>query len=45
MWKVDPKDYPTHKPKLDHIHIYIKNMSVIVELFYGTWGRRKRKRE
>jgi hypothetical protein len=31
--------------KHDLVYIYIENMFVIVEIFYGTWGRRERKRE
>jgi hypothetical protein len=45
LWKIDPKDNGIHKNKHDHIHIYIENMFVIVELLYGTLGRRERKRE
>jgi hypothetical protein len=45
MWKIDSTDKCTYKSKHDHIHTYIENMSVIVELFYGTQGRRERKRE
>jgi hypothetical protein len=45
MWKIDPKDKYIHKNKHDHIQIYMKNMFTIVELPYGTWGRRGGKRE
>jgi hypothetical protein len=45
MWKIDSTDKCTYKSKHDHIHTYIENMSVIVELLYGTQGRRERKRE
>jgi hypothetical protein len=45
MWKIDPKDKCIHKGKHEHIHIYRKNVLAIVELHYGTWGRRERKRE
>jgi hypothetical protein len=45
MWKIDSKDKHIHKNKHDHIQTYMKNMFVIVELLYGTWGRRKSKRE
>jgi hypothetical protein len=41
--KIDPKDKCIHKNKHDHIHIYIQNMFVTVELFYGTQGKRKGK--
>jgi hypothetical protein len=33
-----PKYQHIHQTLHDHIHIYIENMSVTVELFYGTWG-------
>jgi hypothetical protein len=33
-----------HKNKCDHIKTYMY-MFVIVELPYGTWGRKERKRE
>jgi hypothetical protein len=42
---IEPKEKHIHKNKHDNIHIYISNMFVIVELPYGTWGRRERKRE
>jgi hypothetical protein len=37
MWKIDPKDK----------HVQKTNMIIflIVELLYGTWGKRERKRE
>jgi hypothetical protein len=44
-WKTDPKDKGIHKNKHGHIHIYIQNMFVTVELPYETRGRRERKRE
>jgi hypothetical protein len=45
MWKTDPKDKHIHKNKHDHIQIHMQNMVVTVELLYGTWGERERKRE
>jgi hypothetical protein len=37
MWKIDPKDKCIHENNHDHMHIYMQNMFVIVELLYGTW--------
>jgi hypothetical protein len=34
-----------HKKKHDHIQSELYNMVLIVELLYGTRGKRKRKRE
>jgi hypothetical protein len=45
MWKIDPKDKHIHKNKYDHTQIHAYNIFVIVELHYGTLGRRERKRE
>jgi hypothetical protein len=45
MWKIDPNDKHTHKNKHDHIQTYMYNIFVTVELLYGTWGKRDRKRE
>jgi hypothetical protein len=45
MWKIDPKNKYIQRNKYDHMHLYIYNMFVIVELLYGTWEKRKRKRE
>jgi hypothetical protein len=38
------KDKHIHKNKLDHIQTQVWNMFVTVELLYGTWGKRERKR-
>jgi hypothetical protein len=43
--KRDSKEKYIHKTKHDHIQNYMQNMFIIVELTYGTWGRRKRQRE
>jgi hypothetical protein len=45
MWKIDPKDRNVHKNKHDQTQTHMQNKFVIVELLYGTWGRRERKRE
>jgi hypothetical protein len=45
MWKREPKDKHIYKNKQHHIQTYMYSMFVIVELFYGTQGRRERKRE
>jgi hypothetical protein len=34
-----------HKNKHDHIQIHMQNMFVIVEILYGTQGRREIKGE
>jgi hypothetical protein len=44
-WKIDPKDEHIHKNKHGHIQTHIWNMSVIVELLCGTWGKKERKRK
>jgi hypothetical protein len=44
IWKIDQKDKHTHKTKHDHILTHIYNLVVIVELLYGTQGRRERQR-
>jgi hypothetical protein len=43
-WKIDPKDKHTHKNKQDHTQTQMYKMFIIVELFYGTQGKRERKR-
>jgi hypothetical protein len=45
MLKIDPKGKHIHKNKQDHTQSYMYNMSVIVELHCGTWGRKERKRK
>jgi hypothetical protein len=45
IWKMDPKDKHIHKDRHDHTQTQMWNMCVTVELLYGTWGRRDRKRE
>jgi hypothetical protein len=45
IWKIDPKDKHIHKNKHDHTQTEMLNMFVIMELLYGTWGKRERKRE
>jgi hypothetical protein len=40
-WKIDPKDKHVHKNKEYKLRW---NMFVIVELLYGTQGKRERKR-
>jgi hypothetical protein len=39
------KDKHIHKNKHDHIQVQIWNMVVTVEPFYGTRGKREKKRE
>jgi hypothetical protein len=39
------KDKHIHKNKHDYIQTQIQNMSVRVEILYGTQGKRERKRE
>jgi hypothetical protein len=39
------KNKHIHKNKHDHIKTQMYNMFVTVELFYGTQGKRERKRE
>jgi hypothetical protein len=39
------KDKHIHKNRHDHTQTQMWNMFVTVELLYGTWGRRDRKRE
>jgi hypothetical protein len=43
MWKIDPKDKCIDKKKHDHVHIYISNMFVIIELAMelGEEGKEK----
>jgi hypothetical protein len=45
MWKMDPKDKHIHKNKQYHMQTLIQSVFVIVELLYGTEGRRERKGE
>jgi hypothetical protein len=45
MCKIDPKDEHIHKTKYDHIQMYMLNIFVLVGIYYGTWGRKERKRE
>jgi hypothetical protein len=45
MWKIDTKDKHLHRNKHDNMQTHRQNMFVIVELLYGTLGRRERKRE
>jgi hypothetical protein len=45
MWIIDPKDKCIHKNKYDHIHTYMENMLVIVELLYGTWWEGRKGKE
>jgi hypothetical protein len=45
MRKIDPKNKHIHKTKHDHIPTQMWNMFEIVELLYGTRGRKERKRE
>jgi hypothetical protein len=40
-----PIDKHTHKNKHDYVQTEIQNIFVTVELFYGTWGKRERKRK
>jgi hypothetical protein len=42
MWKIDPKDKHTQRQTWSFTN---SKMFVIVELLYGTWGMRERKRE
>jgi hypothetical protein len=42
---IDPKDKHIQKNKHGHIQTCMRNMFVIVELLYRTWGRRERKGE
>jgi hypothetical protein len=41
MWKIDSKDKHTNKNMIK----LIGRTFVIAELPYGTWGKRKKKRE
>jgi hypothetical protein len=43
MWKIDPKY--VHRNKHDHTQTHLQDMFEIVELLYGTQGRRERKKE
>jgi hypothetical protein len=43
--EIVPKDKHIHKNKLDHMQTQKQNMFVTVELLYGTWGKKERKRE
>jgi hypothetical protein len=43
MWKVDPKDKHIYNNKHDHIQIHMQNVFAIVELLYGTWGKKEGK--
>jgi hypothetical protein len=44
LWKTDPK-INIHKNKHDHTQTQMQNVFMTVVLFYGTWGKRERKRE
>jgi hypothetical protein len=41
MWKIESKEKHIHRNKYDLIQMYMENMFVIVELQYGTWGRKE----
>jgi hypothetical protein len=41
----DLKDKQIYKNKHDHIQTHMQKMFVIVELLYGTWEKRERKKE
>jgi thiamine phosphate synthase YjbQ (UPF0047 family) len=43
--KKDSKYKHIHKNKHAHIQTHMYSKFVIVELLYGTWGKRERKRE
>jgi hypothetical protein len=45
MFKIDPKDKHICKNKHDHIQTHMYNIFVIVELLYGTWGKKESKKE
>jgi hypothetical protein len=44
-WKIDTKNNHLHKNKHDHVQTQIQTMFVIVELLYGTQGKKEMKRE
>jgi hypothetical protein len=39
------KYYHIHKSKHDHIQTQKENMFITVELLYGIWGKKEKKRE
>jgi hypothetical protein len=43
IWKIYLKDKCIHRNKHDHIHIYIENIFVIVEVHSGTRGRKEKR--
>jgi hypothetical protein len=44
MWKADPNEKCIHKNRHDHIHIYMQNMFVIMDV-RGAGTRKKNVRE
>jgi hypothetical protein len=41
MWKIDTKDKHMHKKSMITYKLICKKMFIIVELLYGTWGKRE----